>query len=82
MRKQVTIGIRMDSEFLALLRANVELSKLGDKDELQPIDQLALICLLEARGAAEDQVHAAIIPAWRANIEAVHELRKVEIEGQ
>ena len=78
MTKHVTIGIRMDSEFVSLLRASVELSGLRHKDELTPIQQLALLALAEARGAHEEEVHILILPTWRPHIETVSELRKVE----
>ena len=77
MRKQVTIGIRMDTEFISLLRASVELGRLREKDEMTPIDQLALLAYAEARGAFEEEVHSMILPTWRPHIEAVSELRKV-----
>lgn len=76
--KQVTVALKMDSEFIKLLNANVALSRLRDKDELQPIDQLALTVLAEARGGLEEQVHATILHAWRPHFEVVSELRKVE----
>lgn len=78
MTKHVTIGIRMDTEFVSLLKTNVELSRLHEKDELQPINQLALLVLAEARGAHEEQVHASILHTWRPHIEVVSEIRKVE----
>jgi len=78
MAKHVTIGLRMDNEFIALLKANVELARLRDKDQLTPSQQLALLVLAEARGAHEEQVHQCILPEWRPHIEAVSEIRKVE----
>ena len=78
MAKRVTVAIKMDSTFIRLLNANVELSQLRDKDEMTPAQQLALLVLLEARGATENEVHAAILQAWRPNIEAVSEMRSVE----
>lgn len=76
--KYVTIAIKMDSTFVRLLNANVELSQLRERDDMDPMQQLALIALLEARGALEGEVHAAILPAWRPHIEVVWELRKAE----
>ncbi len=78
MPKHVTVAVKMDSEFVRLLNANVRLSDLTNRDEMTPAQQLALIVLMEARGAQEEQIHAAILPAWRPSIEVVHELRKVE----
>ena len=76
--KQVTIGLKLDEEFLRYLNVNVELSRLAVQDQLEPIKQLALVALLEARGALEEQVHTAILPCWRNHLEVVSELRKVE----
>ncbi len=76
--KHVTVAVRMDTEFISLLQANIELSGLRTKDELEPIQQLALTVLSEARGALEEQVHATILHAWRPHFEVVSELRKVE----
>lgn len=79
-RKTVTIGIKMDSTFVRLLNTSVELAHLKEKDELTPIQQIALIALLEARGATEIQTHAAILQAWRPHVEAISALRYVEVE--
>lgn len=79
--KTVTIGIKVDMEFVKALNANVTLSALRAKDELQPIDQLALIALGEMRGALVEQIHECTLPMWRDNITIVPEIRKVEEEG-
>jgi hypothetical protein len=76
--KRVTIGITMDNEFIRLLRASVTLNRLRDKDELTPIDQLALLALGEAMGGLEEQVHAAILHVWRPHIQAASEVRRVQ----
>lgn len=75
--KRVTVAVNMDLEFVRLLKANVELRGLREKDELTATDQLALTVLAEARGAYPEQVHATILPTWRPHFEAVGELRKV-----
>lgn len=75
--KLVTVAVQMDSTFIRLLNANVELSQLRDKDELTPTQQLALTVLSEARGALEAQVHATILHAWRPHFEVISHLRKV-----
>jgi len=77
MAKRVMVAIQMDNEFLRLLKANVELRGLRDKDELTATDQLALTVLAEARGGFTEQVHATILPIWRPHFEVVDELRKV-----
>lgn len=81
MPKTVTIALKMDMEFVRMLNLNVAASGLRDKDKMQPIDQLALIALIEARGGLETDVHAAILHDWRDNITIVPELRKVEEDG-
>lgn len=78
MKRTCTVGLRVDDEFLRVLKVAVELSHLRDKDELDVIEQLALVVYLEARGALEEEVHAAILPVWRPYIETVPELRRVE----
>jgi hypothetical protein len=75
--KRVTIGIEMDSTFVRLLQANVSLSGLREKDELDPVHQLALLVLAEARGGLEAEVWATVLPAWRPHLDVVSELRKV-----
>lgn len=82
MAKTVTIAIKVDAEFVKLLNANVALSGLREKDEMQPIDQLALIALMEMRGGLEEQIHAATLPMWRSNITIVPDLRKVDENGE
>ena len=79
--KTVTIGLKVDMEFVRLLNANVQLSNLRQKDEMQPIDQLALIALIEMRGGLEEDVHAVTLHAWRDHITVVPEFRKVEQEA-
>ena len=79
-RKLVTVGLRVDSEFVKLLNLNVGLKggsplDLGDRDVA---GVLAGVFLLEARGATEEQVHMAIPPQWRPHIEAVSAMRIVE----
>jgi hypothetical protein len=45
---------------------------------MQPIDQLALSILAEARGGYEAEVHQTILPCWRPHFEVLSEMRKVE----
>jgi hypothetical protein len=78
MSKQVTISITMDSEFVKLLNFNVGLSRLRDKDELTPSQQLALTVLAEARGGLSEEVHATILPSWRPHIWVEEDGRKVK----
>lgn len=81
MPKTVTIALKVDMDFVRLLNANVGLSGLRNKDAMQPIDQLALIALIEMRGGLESDAHAATLHEWRDHITIVPELRKVEEEG-
>ena len=76
--KKVTVSIKVDAQFVNLLNASVQLGRLRDKDELTPIDQLALVFLGEARGALPEQVNAVILPCWKSNIEVMYDERKVE----
>lgn len=79
MSKHVTVGLRLDSQCVRLLRANVELNGgWMPKGEMSVADVLVRVVLAEARGATEQEVHAIIPPKWRSNIEAVSNLRKVE----
>jgi len=78
MLRTVTIALKLDMEFVKLLNLSVGLGRLREKDELTPIDQLALTVLAEARGGLEEEVHATILPAWRPHIEVVSRLRQVE----
>lgn len=78
MGKIVTVGVKLDQQFISLLRAEQTLGQWEKRDTLTPSQQLALMVLAEARGFLEAQVHACILPEWRPHIEAVHELRKVE----
>lgn len=77
--KRVRVMLEVDSEFINLLNLNVSL-KTGGYAELERRDiagVLAGVFLLEARGATEQEVHAAIPPVWRPHICAVSESRKV-----
>jgi hypothetical protein len=82
--KKVTVALEVDNEFMQLLRANVELSRLRQKSmgegrsSLSVAEQLVLAFYAEARGATEEEVHAFIQPHWRPHIRAVSELRSVK----
>jgi hypothetical protein len=77
--KRVRLTLEVDSEFVKLLQANVQLSGLlkEDRGRLTPSQVLAVIVLGEARGALEEQIHAQTPPEWRPHIEAIHSERKV-----
>ena len=72
----------MDTQFVRLLNANVELSG-GIKPDraLDPPNVLARIVLAEARGAHAEETALIIPPEWRGNIDIVPERRKVYTGG-
>lgn len=79
--KVVTIGLKCSEDFVRRLHANVQMSGLPDRDFLDPIHQLALIAVMEMRGAVPEQSWAALLPEYRTDAEplqVVTELRKVE----
>lgn len=53
-----------------------------DQPRLTPAQVLAVIVLGEARGALEEQIHAATPLEWRPHIEAVHKARRVIENGR
>lgn len=82
--KHVTIAIRMDSEFVKHLNlsAHLKYPKLlteGVDKQITAMECLAILALLEARGALPEQVHMAIPHEWRPHIEAVSDKRVVEV---
>ncbi len=81
MSKKVRITLEMDSSFVSLLNVNCQLSGLGnlkeDYKKHSPSDVVALISLLEARGATEDQIYAETPIEWRNSIQVIHSERKV-----
>ena len=79
MAKQVTVAVKIDSHFVSILNASVELNQLRHRDQLTPIDQLALLVLAEARGAFPEEVHAITLHEWRPHIEVLHDMRKVDV---
>ena len=83
MKKRVKLTLEVDSQFVKLLQANVQLSGLLGEDQprMAPMQVLAVVVLGEARGATEEQIHAMTPIEWRPHIEAIHSERKVtEIE--
>lgn len=77
MNKRVRITIEADSQFVRLLKANVALSGLRDKDRLEPIQVLALVACAEMCGGLETEVDLLVPPEWRGNIEVIHSERRV-----
>lgn len=76
--KVVEITLRMDSQFIRLLNANVGLDGgLVPDRALDPTHLLARVVLAEGRGAHAEQTALLIPPEWRGNIDIVPERRKV-----
>jgi hypothetical protein len=76
--KVVEITLRVDSQFVRLLNANVGLSGGIIPDGPQdPRSVLARVVLAEACGAHAEQTALIIPPEWRGNIDIVPERRKV-----
>lgn len=87
--KRVRITLELDSQFIRLLNANVNLSGAmmstlkGDPTrQLSPKEVLAIMILGEARGATEEQLHAALPLEWRSNLELIHNERRVYQQGK
>jgi hypothetical protein len=79
--KVVEITLRMDSQFIRLLNANIGLSG-GMTPDVQDVrGVLARVVLAEARGAHAEQTALIIPPEWRGNIDIVPERRKVYEAG-
>jgi hypothetical protein len=75
------VTLRLSPHFVSLLNANAQIRRLADRDELTAADQLALAVVYEARGAHEEQVDAAILHAWRDDLEIQHGRRHVDDDG-
>lgn len=87
--KKVRITLELDDQFIRLLNANVNLSGAmmsslkGDPTrQLSPKEVLAIMVLGEARGATEEQLHAALPLEWRSNLELIHSERQVFQDGK
>lgn len=79
--KVVEITLRMDSQFIRLLNANIGLSGGMTPDTQDVRGVLARVVLAEARGAHAEQTALIIPPEWRGNIDIVPERRKVYEAG-
>lgn len=83
--KKVRITLELSGGYLNLLRAKCELSRYtewtkggNDPPELDAGAILSLLVLCEARGAPEEQTHAATPMVWRnGGPEIIHEERRV-----
>lgn len=85
MGKKVRVTIEVDEQFVRLLKANVQLSGLGNLRELakqhQPMAVLGVVVLLEAMGQTPENIHAETPIEWRNNIEAISSERRVYMDG-
>ena len=78
MSKRVRVTLDVDTSFISLLNANIGLSGGMNSDKERDVaGVLAVVFLMEARGAFPEQVHAAIPHKWRPHIEAVSDMRQV-----
>lgn len=77
MSKKVRITIEVDSHFVRLLQASVQMkSLLGEEPKrMDPVSVLAVVALGEMRGAKSEQVHAATPLEWRPHIDVVSDER-------
>jgi hypothetical protein len=78
--KSVEITIRLDSQFVRLLNANITLSNVLQKaatGKIEPMSVLALLVLGEARGAFPEDTRAKIPSDWQGQIDVVPERRRV-----
>lgn len=80
--KVVEITLRVDSQFVRLLDANIGLTGGMYPDFPQDVRSvLARVVLAEARGAHAEQTALIIPPEWRGNIDIVPGQRKVYEKG-
>ena len=81
-QKRVKITLELDSHFVRMLNASVQLKGLYDwrseRDKLTPLETIGLLAVAEARGGTEDQIDALIPDDWHGHIRAVHDERRVE----
>jgi len=80
--KRVRITLELDSDFIGRLRTTLALRGLmngGDVagGQMTPLSVLGIVAMSEAMGAPPMQVALLTPPEWRANIEAIHDERRV-----
>lgn len=90
--KKVRITLELSNSFIGLLHASCEIKGLtaiaagtSEADRRAGPDVvgvLAISVLGEARGMKPLQIHAAIPPEWRPDIEVIHDERRVYDDGQ
>lgn len=77
MTKKVQITLELDTEFVKLLNANVQLSGDCKKDQLEPKAVLGVLALMEAKGATVEQINETIPAEWKSHVRALHDKRQV-----
>jgi hypothetical protein len=84
MSKRVRITLEVDSTFVKLLQANLQMKAglLSGEREQDALQVLGVVALGEMRGAIPEQTHARTQIAWRPHIEVVHEERRWKEEGE
>lgn len=88
--KKVRVTIEVDSQFLRLLRANIEMSRPlrgwlfnnDDAGDITPPQVLGLLVYMEARGGTVEQIAASTPFMWRPNVEVIHDERRVYQGGK
>jgi len=78
MSKRVRITLEVDSTFVRLLNANLQMKEGLLKGERMPdvLQALGIVALGEMKGALPEQIHLMLTPEWRPHIEAVHDERR------
>lgn len=78
--KEVIIGIKLNSSFVSILKANMNMRGSippNETHELDVLDVLGLVVLGESMGAYTEDTWSKIPPKWRPDIDIVPEIRKV-----
>lgn len=82
--KTVEITLRLDSEFINLLRVNATLGgwAAGNHDDSfslkkDPLHVIGFLILSEARGQQSERIYLGIPPEWRRHLDVVADKRRV-----
>jgi hypothetical protein len=88
--KRVRVTIEVDSQFIRLLEANINMTAavrgwlLNNEDagDITPCQVLGLLIYMEARGGFPERIHLSTPFMWRPNIDIIHDERRVYEEGK
>lgn len=88
--KKVRVTIEVDSQFLRLLRANIEMNAAtrgwlmgtDEAGDITPPQVLGLLVYMEGRGGTPEQIGMATPFMWRPNIDVIHDERRVYQNGK